>query len=466
MKPWFVVSEKGLKALLSGKKKTFIVNELVQNAFDEPISYCKVDIKWDAGKIDISVEDDSPEGFRHIEHAYTLFEDTYKRYDPEKRGRINWGEKLVLAMCIKYGAEISTTKGTIVFHPVKGRIHRWSVKRERGSIFKGTFRATKAEYQELLSHAKKLLPPVNIDYYLNKERIPSKIIYKSFKSELNTEIFENDILKTIKRKTEVHLVESQEQSYIFEMGIPVMETDCNWHIDVQQKVPLTIDRESIEPKYLKTLYAEVLNHTYNDIPDDEVSSPWVRTGFIDRRANKNAVKTISEKRYGDKYLSKNPFDPNSNAEAISRGYHIIGGAELTKAEWSKMKGCELVQSTTELFGKNLVSGKDVIPTGAQQRFSQFIKKVAKELLDMDVTVRFMTAPVSDGAYYDAGEFIFIVNRLPKNFFDEINEQNLDLLIHEFGHEAGQHTDHAYHRLLTKLGAKLIMKARRDPSFFE
>lgn len=464
--PWFAVDEKGLKALLSGKKKTFVINELVQNAWDEPITYCKVNIVWSSGKVQLSVEDDSPEGFRNIEHAYTLFADTYKRASPVHRGKFNLGEKLVLAICINYGAEISTTKGTIEFHPVKGRIHHWSIKREQGSIFKGVFRANKNEYEELMDHAKKLLPPADIKYYVNQEHIPSKIIYKSFKSRLDTEIYKNDILKIIKRETDIHLIESDEQSYIFEMGIPIMETDCRWHIDVQQRVPLTLDRESIRPAYLKTIYAEILNHTYKDIPDDEVSVPWIRTGFVDNRTNKNAVETIFQKRYGDKYLSKNPFDPNANDEAISHGHHLISGAELSKDEWKKLKENNLIQSSTELYGKTGVSGTDVIPTQEQQKFAHFVKKVAKEFLGIDIIVKFMKAPVQDGAYFDGMRLTFIVNRLPKDFFNGITEENQNLMIHELGHKAGNHTEHAYHQLLTRLASQLILRAIKNPSFFK
>ena len=467
-KPWFAVSEKGLRDMLSGKKKTFIIRELVQNCWDEPISYCKVDITWNAGRIQLSVEDDSPEGFRNIEHAYTLFADTYKRSSPIHRGRINIGEKLVLAICINYGAEISTTKGTIEFHPVKGRIHHWSIKRERGSIFKGTFRATKAEYQELIDHAKSLLSPTNIDFYINQEKMQPKSIFKSFKCTLDTEIYnyEIDNWKTLKRKTEVHLIESDGQSYVFEMGIPIMATDCKWHIDVQQRVPLTLDRESIRPSYLKVLYAEVLNHTHKDIPDDEASVPWVRAGFTDKRTNKTAVETIFQKRYGDKYLSKNPFDPNANDEAISHGYHLINGAELSKEEWKKLKENDLIQSSTELYGKTSVPGTDVSPTQEQQKFAHFVKKVAKEFLGIDIIVKFMKAPVQDGAYFDGVVLIFIVNRLPKDFFDGITEENQNLMIHELGHKSGNHTEHAYHQLLTRLAAQLIIRAIKDPSFFK
>ena len=296
MKQWFDVDAKGLKAVLSGKKKTFVINELVQNAWDEPITFCKVNVQWDSGKVTLSVEDDSPEGFRNIEHAYTLFADTYKRGSPTLRGKFNLGEKLVLAICINYGAEISTTTGTIEFHPTKGRIHHWSNKRKAGSMFKGTFRATKEEYEELVNHARSLLPPSKIKYYVNDELILQRVIYKSFKTTLDTEIYVDNIVKIIRRETEVHLVESEGKSFIFEMGIPIMETDCKWHIDVQQRVPLTLDRESIRPSYLKTVYAEVLNKTCDNLNEEEVSTPWVRTGFIDDRTTKETAKMITVKR--------------------------------------------------------------------------------------------------------------------------------------------------------------------------
>jgi hypothetical protein len=465
MKEWFKVDTKGLKTLIIGKKKIFVINELVQNCWDEPITYCKVNITWLLGKVTLLVEDDSPEGFRNIEHAYTLFADTYKRGSPIHRGKFNLGEKLVLAICYNYGAEISTTTGTIEFHPTKGRIHHWSQKRKAGSIFKGTFRATKEEFEELVNHARSLLPPSNIKYYVNDELIPQKIIYKSFKTTLDTEIYVDNIVKIIRRETEVHLVESEGQSFIFEMGIPIMETDCKWHIDVQQRVPLTLDRESIRPSYLKTVYAEVLNQTCDNLNEEEVSTPWVRTGFTDDRTTKDAASTVMTKRYGEKYLSRSPFDENANDEATSENFNLINGAELSKDEWNKLKENDLIRTASDLFGREGVPGTEVEPTPKQKIFADFAKKFAKEFIGINISVHFIKAQVKDGAYFGGNELEFIINKLPKNFFDEITEENINLLIHELGHHAGLHTDMSYHRLLTKLGAKGIMMALKKPSFF-
>jgi hypothetical protein len=59
------------------------------------------------------VEDDAPEGFKDLSHAFTLFADSAKKSNPEQRGRFNFGEKLVLA--ISDEVTIRTTKGGIRF---------------------------------------------------------------------------------------------------------------------------------------------------------------------------------------------------------------------------------------------------------------------------------------------------------------------------------------------------------------
>jgi hypothetical protein len=472
-KPWLEVDIKGFGQMMRAKKKTFVINELAQDAFDENITCCKVGIHWNNGKVQIAVEDDSPEGFKNIEHAYTLFADTYKRRDPTKRGRYNMGDKNVLAICINYGAEISTTTGTIEFHPKKGRIHHWSKKRERGSVFKGTFRATKDEYQELLDHAKKLLPPQSITYIVNDKIVHSKPVFKTFPCTLETVILENDVMKTLKRKTTVNLIKSDGQSYIYEMGIPIMETDCCWHIDVQQKIPLTIDRESVKPSYLQNIYAEVLNQTYDDIENDEVSAGWVRIGFSNsKRINKNAVEGVKKKRYGDKILVRTPNDPIANDDAIAHGFHIVSGSEFSAEEWESIKKHSPIKSTHDKFGKNYEFGdyECIEPTEKQQVMIDFIKKIARDFLGIDnLVVELVEQKIigNDLADYSTGIFGNTLRIASKSTgISKLTERNLDLIIHELCHHYGHHTEKAYLNKITSLGAQLTFKALYEPSYFD
>src|SRR5439155_15736349 len=144
---WFDVDRAGLGRQAEEHGKGRLVGELVQNALDEP-GVTRIDIRLApiSGEsiADLAVEDDSPEGFRDLSHAYTLFAPSRKRSDPMQRGQYNFGEKLVLAAC--NSASISTTRGTVVFDPAEGRIERPENRRERGSIFVGRLRMSEDEY--------------------------------------------------------------------------------------------------------------------------------------------------------------------------------------------------------------------------------------------------------------------------------------------------------------------------------
>ena len=472
MKSFFEVDVKGLRSLLGEKSKTFLVNELVQNAWDENITKCKLDITQEGrGKVQIRVEDDSPEGFRDITHAYTLFSDTYKRRDTTKRGRFNLGEKLVLAVCFNYGAEISTTKGTIEFHPKKGRInHR--TKREKGTVFTGTFRATKAEYQELMEHVNLLIPPEGITFIVNGSKVVAKPIFKKFNANLATEIYDDEtgFMKPTKRNTYVHLLEHDNQSYIYEMGIPIAAIECKWHIDVQQKIPLTLDRSEVKPSYLQDIYAEVLNHTYDDIEDEEASDSWVRDGFSDsKRIEKKAVDTVLKKRFGDKFLAKTPNDPVANDDSLAHGYHNVSGSELSKDEWDSIKKHDGMKSTHEKFGTEYRFGDyDCIePTEKQRVMIDFIKKIARDFLDINnLKVELVEQDIIGRgriADYSPGQLRIASRRIGVS---KLTYRNLDLIIHELCHHYGNHTEIGYLREITSLGAQLTFKALDEPRYFD
>ena len=51
-----------------------------------------------------------------------------------------------------------------------------------------------------------------------------------------------------------------------------------------------------------------------------------------------------KKRFGEKVCVANPFDKQSIDEAISNGYNVIYGSEMSKEEWGKVKENNLIQS--------------------------------------------------------------------------------------------------------------------------
>src|SRR5882724_10307607 len=144
---WFDVDRAGLGKQAEEQSKGRLIGELIQNALDEAgVTQIAVTLALVPGRplADLTVEDDSPEGFKDLSHAYTLFAESYKRSNPEARGQFNLGEKMVLAIC--ESASIVTTKGTVVLDPDEGRIERPRQKRERGSVFTGRIKLTREEY--------------------------------------------------------------------------------------------------------------------------------------------------------------------------------------------------------------------------------------------------------------------------------------------------------------------------------
>ena len=89
---WFDVSKAGLGKQAEEHGKGRLIGELIQNGLDEAgVTQIAVALALVPGRplADLTVEDDSPEGFRDLSHAYTLFAESYKRGNPEQRGQFN-----------------------------------------------------------------------------------------------------------------------------------------------------------------------------------------------------------------------------------------------------------------------------------------------------------------------------------------------------------------------------------------
>jgi hypothetical protein len=463
MKAWFEVSREGLKELQAGKPKHFIARELIQNAWDEQIKVCLFNASWEKGIAMIEVVDDNPTGFRDITDAFILFKTTTKRSDPSKRGRFNIGEKQVLSMCEK--AIISTTKGTVIFDK-KGRV-MLRLKKNSGSEIKVWVKMSENDLNEIVEIVKRYLVPEAIKFIVNGEVIKYHKPYKTIQITLGTENETNGVFTKTQRKTFVDIHKTN-KAILYEMGLPVTEIDCQFSIDVQQKVPLSIDRDTVPVSYLKALYAEVLNVTYDDVEEDNSSNTWVRQAMADKRISGEAVKEVVEKRYGDKVVVANPFDPVANDDALAHGYNVIRGAELSKEEWANVRNANAIKSSTQLFGRDFGTSIVYVPDENMLKVALLAKKIAKKLLDINLGVDFYTSDdITVLASFGNNQLSFNVTKLGKRFFDiPVSEEIIDLIVHELGHSAGHHTEESYHKCITKMTGQLVMIALTDKSFYK
>lgn len=468
---WFKVDKEGLRELQAGKAKWRLIGELVQNAFDEDITACKVDIAKVGKFVEVTVEDDSERGFRNLEDAYTLFGNTYKRSLSEKRGRFNLGEKLLLSIAEE--AKVSTTTGTVIFDS-SGRKETKETTKKGTIIFVKLIMADK-EVKEVVTKLRGFIAPDSVKYIVNEEEVPSRKIFKTFETSLTTEVYseEKKVMSWTTRKTKVDLydVPVDRESYIYEMGIPIQKIACQFDVDVQQKIPLGMDRVTVSPAFLQDLFAEVLNVTVKQVEEEDSSALWIRKAMTDERVKAEVVEEIIEKRWGDKVCVRDLQDQKSVDEAITHGYKVLSGGELSKEEWGVIRAKAPIPSSSKLFGSERDVKEIIIPekdwTPDQRVVSCYAKMIAKKCLGKSIEVVISKADTRYSATYGNGRLTFNLYHLSPDWWKGgVCERTTDLILHELGHEGGTHYEHGYHETLTKVGAKLVALALKEPIAFK
>lgn len=470
-KNWFEADKEGLRKQLSRRGKEHVLLELVSNAYDQSVTEVRIELMpatqvQRRGCYWLTVEDDDPNGFDNLAHAYTLFAETNKRRDPEKRGRFTIGEKHVLALCET--AAIKSTKGSVRFDQAGRHLSR--ACRDRGSSFIGLIRMTHDEAKRFKQLVRTVLPPVNT--WFNGELLSPRGTAHVFEAQLKTEYADDDgQLRPTARKCEVRLYEplEDETATLYELGIPVVETGDHWHYDVRQRVPLNTDRDNVPPSFLKQLRTLVLNHMHQRIDKGEGTAAWVREAAADPRCSDAAIHTVLDRRFGDKRLVWDPSDVEASHKAVAHGYTVIAGGALSAGEWENAKRAEAVERAGKIFPthpEEIAETKSIDnPTPGMQRIGELARSLGRALLDMNVVVRFISAPEANVlATWDTCMLTFNVGRLSEAWFEQepTSEVVLDLLLHEFAHAyEANHLAAGYHEALSLLGAQMTRLALFD-----
>jgi hypothetical protein len=478
MSEWFTVDKSGLGKQAEEHGKGRLVGELVQNALDEEgVTQVAVTLALVPGRplVDVTVEDDSPEGFRDLSHAYTLFAESYKRGNPEQRGQYNFGEKLVLAAC--ESASISTTKGTVVFDPDEGRIEKPRQKRERGSVFQGRIKLTREEYPAVCDYLRSLLLPESIVVTFNGDRLLPRKPLRTFEASLETLLADDQgVMRPRVRKTQVSIYEALpgEVPSLYEMGLPVVETGDRWHVNVGQKVPLNRDRDNVKPAYLQAVRVAVLNAAFDLLTtDEEATAGWCKLAGSDTRCSDEAIRQLIRLRFGDKVAAPDPSDIEAMKRFQSEGGTIVAG--LSKGEWVNVKRAGAVLPAGQICPTAKPYSADpnappvtIIPeeklTEGMQNIAAYARFLAEELMGVKLVVSVVHTTSAFAACYGSGRLDFNLLRLGHKWFEQGASEAVDaLLIHEFGHEySADHLSSDYHEALCRLGAGLKRVALESP----
>ncbi len=467
----FDVDRDGLRKLLERRGMQFALYELVQNAWDQNVREVRVTFTKPSGSriADLVVSDDDPEGFANLADAYTLFAESYKKANPQQRGRFNIGEKLVIAICEE--SCILTTKGGVEFVGNE----RKSLRRhtESGSIFSGKLRITSPDFADCCEAMRRLIPPEGIDTYFNGELLQSREPISVIKKvSLATEISDPEgILRRTTRQTDVRVYEPLpgEVGMLYELGIPVVETGDDYHVDVQQKVPLTLDRDNVPPSFIRTIRTAVLNEVHRDLDMETANHLWVKQAMEDPDVSEDAVRSVIKNRFGDKVVAYDPSDPESNNRATAEGFTVVHGRSLGKEEWQNVrKVIGVMPSASSMFPTDpgtIVASEPIEPTAQEAKMIVGIKRLARTLIGADISVDIVNSH-RESAAARYGHRHMMVNRakVGRKWFDVLDESSVSLIIHELGHEySSNHLSEAYYRALTNLGARLAIATAKDPS---
>lgn len=458
-KSWFEVDRSGLKQLLTGRDKAFIIFELIANAWDENISKVSVTLsRPERGRSELVVIDDSPDGFRDLSHAYTMYAPSEKKQAPQRRGRFNQGEKSVLALCDE--ASITSTTGQILFTAAGRR--RTKKTLPAGTEFRATLSLTVAEWEAIGQRVHTLLPAAPTFY--NGVQVPKRRSLASFKVTLPTVLADEDgNLRSTKRSTDVWVLRplDGETPMLYELGIPVVETGDSWHVDVGQKVPLNQDRDNVVPAFLSAVRVAVLNHMSNQIDSKLAAEPWVRAAASDPRVDPEAFKAIIRARFGEQSVSYDPSDIGSNREAASQAYTVVTGGSLSSGEWENVRRTGALTPAGQKFPTNHGAKKPDKRyshdewTPHMRSYAQFVEAVSPDLVGYKVTVEYIEDPKMICGQF-CGQY-FIANLAQH---DVSNWQaNVELMLHELSHTVVKSNDHLHRDFYTtvgRLGAKLAL----------
>ena len=461
---WIDVDLDGFGQLMAARPKVALIHDLLQNVFDEDATMAVVTLEPSPrrGRAQLTVTDDCPDGFADLRDAYTMYKPSKKKGDPTKRGRFNEGEKFVLSQCEE--ASIMTTTGTVHFHS-DGKRQTAKTKTDAGSIFSGVVRLTNREVAEIIDQAKSILVPegftVNFNGELLEGRVPARLVEKVVLPTVQSD--EDGVLKSTSRMTTVEIVQplDGESPMIYEMGIPVVEVDVPWHLNVGQKVPLNRDRDNVTPAYRAKLLAAVLDQTVDLLTEETASKSWVKDALP--QAAPETVRTAVTKIYGEGAVISNPFEREADKNAIDHGVNVIPGGAFDKAQWSAIRDSRAAVSSSNSYSLRPTDSvaDPVKATGPEaEAIRDYCLTVIRHLLEKDMVVKVYDDPRLIAGSHGYGAIMVNLHGAPPTGFDLWID---DLLIHECAHHfSGDHLTMTYINACTRLGAKLrLLNARFD-----
>lgn len=468
---WLDIDVKGFAQTLTDKGVARIVMEPIANALDTEATTITVDWSWEHSYLTLEVVDDDPTGFSRLADAYTLFAPSIRKGDASKRGRFSLGEKELIAICVasRHGfLSICSTTGTVLFDQ-SGR-HESREKTQAGTILRAKVRMTVSDLTAFENLLGLLLVPPTVQMSINCQVVASVQPFSVVSGVLLDTVTTNDegeLVRT-KRQTNIEVfdVPDYQTPMVFELGVPVVEHDGKFHVNVLQKVPLNRDRDNITPAYRRALNAAVVEVVASSLTTEDVNKSWVRDVIPDMP---DAVaKDLFVKRFGEKTVIYDPTDIEASKRLQDEGYTVIYGRSLSADEHHVVRATGVFKPAGQVRPSGVKmspGGKPPIDpsqwTPAMTALATYSTNVAKFLLDEHVDVRVQFYNISRSGWAGCadreGFLAFNIGTLGRAWVESPKQEAVDaLLLHELVHVAGinDHFSDRFYNTLARFGAKL------------
>lgn len=267
--PIFVVDAEGWREQNAGRPAADLIREAVQNALDEAVTKLEVTLDWEAGQgVSFTIVDDVPGGIRDERLIWTIWLSD-KTDSPQKRGRMGRGLKELISVS---DHTLIVTAGGPAIEFERAPRGKWSrssprkVRPEAGTKITGRVKLWgKRDMDAIAAYLKRVRPPAGVELTVNVAPVLRSATSETYRLKLPTVVFEvqddgSRVAREPRRECQVELFGAlEDESWVYEMGIPIERIDFPLSIDVGQRVPLREKRDTLTEPYRRELFAKLLD---------------------------------------------------------------------------------------------------------------------------------------------------------------------------------------------------------------
>ena len=270
------------------------------------------------------------------------------------------------------------------------------------------------------------------------------------------------------------------KGWLYEMGIPVCPTGDPWDVEIMQKVPVNLERNSVSEAYLRSVRVFTLNHMHDRLRPEDAATPAVQDALTDKRIEKAAVETVLIHQYGAKRAIYDPSDTEANHRLVAEGFKIIHGGAYSKEAWENIRISDAARPSGQILPTPKPYSEDpnapmreLLPesewTPGMRNVADYAIALGQRLMGAKIRVLIDKGGMNGhAACYGMGELTFALKTLGRAYFDRGATESLNqLLIHEFAHHYGDsHLGDDFHKGLEKMGARMVTVALTEPELFK